>query len=204
MTKDRIMTFVAQELPTFSIKRFHLQNVLNFNKTRPWPVKNSSVAQRLGNPPLKCFLKKLYESVFALCAYGVADWVKARSDSAVYWRKELLGNRVKYSVKVGGVERNMLLGGREYLTYVTRVQLYIDASRWTCRSLDRVTKILLFQIPLARQQMSKSHNRPFEIIVWTVVTNQTTVKCPNLEVVRIITMQTASGGRKSRNTKLVE
>jgi len=37
------MTFVAQELPTFSIKRFNLQNVLNFNNTRPCPVKNSSM-----------------------------------------------------------------------------------------------------------------------------------------------------------------
>jgi len=29
------MTFEAQELPTFSIKRFNLQNVLNFNNTLP-------------------------------------------------------------------------------------------------------------------------------------------------------------------------
>jgi len=28
------MTFEVQELPTFSINRFNLQNVLNFNNTR--------------------------------------------------------------------------------------------------------------------------------------------------------------------------
>jgi len=34
MTKERVMTFEVQELPTFSINRFNLQNVLNFNNTR--------------------------------------------------------------------------------------------------------------------------------------------------------------------------
>jgi len=29
-----------------------LQNVFNFNNTRPWPIKNSSVAHRLRNPEL--------------------------------------------------------------------------------------------------------------------------------------------------------
>jgi len=31
--RDRIMTFAGQELPTLSIKRLKLQNVLNFYKT---------------------------------------------------------------------------------------------------------------------------------------------------------------------------
>ena len=50
--RERVMTFVAQELPKFSIKRFNLQNVFDFNNNRPWPVKNSSVAHRLRNPVL--------------------------------------------------------------------------------------------------------------------------------------------------------
>ena len=36
MTKESILSnFEVQELPTFSIKRFNLQNVLDFNNTRP-------------------------------------------------------------------------------------------------------------------------------------------------------------------------
>jgi len=46
MAKERITTFVAQELSTFSIKKFILQNALNINNTRPWPSENSSVAHR--------------------------------------------------------------------------------------------------------------------------------------------------------------
>jgi len=37
------MTPVGEELPTFSIETFNLQNLLNFNNIRPWPVKTSSV-----------------------------------------------------------------------------------------------------------------------------------------------------------------
>jgi len=44
------MAFVAQELPTFSLKRFLLQNLPNSNNTRPWRVKNSPVVHRLRNP----------------------------------------------------------------------------------------------------------------------------------------------------------
>jgi len=47
------MTFVAQELPMFSIKMFFLQNLLNSINTRPWPVWNSSVAHRWRNPDLR-------------------------------------------------------------------------------------------------------------------------------------------------------
>jgi len=43
------MTFVAQELHRFSIKRFLLQNLLYSVNTRPWSVKNSSVAHSLRN-----------------------------------------------------------------------------------------------------------------------------------------------------------
>jgi len=58
--RERIMTFVAQELPKFSMKRFNLQNVLNFNNNRAWgPVKNYSVAHRLRNPHL--------DSVVSVC-----------------------------------------------------------------------------------------------------------------------------------------
>jgi len=32
------MTFVAEELSTFSIRTFKLQNLLNFNNMRPWPL----------------------------------------------------------------------------------------------------------------------------------------------------------------------
>jgi len=44
------MTFLAQEPPTFSIERVNLQNVLNLKNTRPWPIKNTSVAHRLRKP----------------------------------------------------------------------------------------------------------------------------------------------------------
>ena len=36
---ERITTFVAQGLPTFSIKRIILQNALDISNTRPWPIK---------------------------------------------------------------------------------------------------------------------------------------------------------------------
>ena len=45
-----IISFAAPELPTFWAKRFNLQNVLNFNITWPWPVKNSTVTHRLRKP----------------------------------------------------------------------------------------------------------------------------------------------------------
>jgi len=32
------MTFAAEELPTFSIKTFNLQNLLKVNNTRAWPT----------------------------------------------------------------------------------------------------------------------------------------------------------------------
>jgi len=48
--REGIRTLVAEELPTFSIKRFNSQNVLNFNDTRPWPLKNSFVAHKLTRP----------------------------------------------------------------------------------------------------------------------------------------------------------
>jgi len=35
-----------------------LQNVLNCNNTRPWPIKNSSVAHRLRNPALDQWCKR--------------------------------------------------------------------------------------------------------------------------------------------------
>jgi len=38
------MMFVAEELPTFSVKTFNLENLLNCINIRPWPVKNYSVA----------------------------------------------------------------------------------------------------------------------------------------------------------------
>ena len=46
------MTFVAEELPTVSIKIFNFQNLLNFNNARPWPIKSSSVAHGLRNHDL--------------------------------------------------------------------------------------------------------------------------------------------------------
>jgi len=49
--KELVMRFVAQELPQFSIKRFILQNVLDFSNTRSWPIKNSSMAQTSGSWP---------------------------------------------------------------------------------------------------------------------------------------------------------
>jgi len=39
--RKHITTFITQELPTFSIKRFILQNLLNFSNTRLWPVQNT-------------------------------------------------------------------------------------------------------------------------------------------------------------------
>ena len=39
------MTFVAQELSTFSIKKFILQNILNIDNMRLW-----AMAHRLRNP----------------------------------------------------------------------------------------------------------------------------------------------------------
>ena len=48
------MTFVTEELPTFSVKTFNLKILLNFNNIKPWPLKNSSVAHRLRNPALAC------------------------------------------------------------------------------------------------------------------------------------------------------
>jgi len=47
------MTFSAEELPTLSIITFNLQNLLNFNNIRLWPLKNFSLAHRLRNPGLK-------------------------------------------------------------------------------------------------------------------------------------------------------
>jgi len=44
MTRESIMMFVAEELPTFSVKTFNLENLLNCINIRPWPVKNYSVA----------------------------------------------------------------------------------------------------------------------------------------------------------------
>ena len=76
LTHDKIeliMTFVAQELPQFSIKRFILQNILKFCNIRSWPIKNSSVAHRLRNPALKgSFTSNVYKAfsqiyVFSQC-----------------------------------------------------------------------------------------------------------------------------------------
>ena len=53
------MIFLAEELTTFSIKTFNLQNLLKFNNIRLWPLKNSSVAHSLRNPVLVLLL--LYE-----------------------------------------------------------------------------------------------------------------------------------------------
>ena len=44
------MMFVAEELPRFSIKTFNFKNLCNYSNDRPWPIKNSSVAHRLGEP----------------------------------------------------------------------------------------------------------------------------------------------------------
>jgi len=38
ITREHIMTFAAEELPTFSIKTFNLQNLLKVNNTRAWPT----------------------------------------------------------------------------------------------------------------------------------------------------------------------
>jgi len=57
------MTFVAQELPQFSIKRSILQNVLNFSNFRWWPIKNTSVAHRLRNPVLDVHLRWLFREL---------------------------------------------------------------------------------------------------------------------------------------------
>jgi len=47
------MKFVAEELPTFSIKTFNFENLLSFSNVRLWPIKNSSVALRLRNPAVE-------------------------------------------------------------------------------------------------------------------------------------------------------
>ena len=43
------MKFVAEELPTFSIKTFNVKNLLNSSDMTLWPLKNSSVAHWLRN-----------------------------------------------------------------------------------------------------------------------------------------------------------
>jgi len=84
--RKRVMTFVAQELPKFSIKRFNLQNVFDFNNNRPWPVKNSSVAHRLRNPVLDVSTIKINFCV-KLAIYLPVLWCNSLF---IYMHKKLL------------------------------------------------------------------------------------------------------------------
>jgi len=63
------MTFLAEELPMFSIKTFILENLLNLTNIRPWPLNNSSVAHRLRNPALE-----------KMIALGKVCWILSRNE----------------------------------------------------------------------------------------------------------------------------
>ena len=96
MARDRIMTFLADELPMFSIKTFILENLLNLTNIRPWPLNNSSVAHRLRNPALE-----------KMIALGKVCWILSRNEQknsgtivshlVQICRRNALGSKQEYS-----------------------------------------------------------------------------------------------------------
>jgi len=75
--------------------KFTLQNVLNFNNTKLWPVKNSSVAHRLRNPALSIsgwISSQLAAFLVRICSriktYLEARWIELAIGEVTIYRNE--------------------------------------------------------------------------------------------------------------------